>query len=86
MLQLKSLIQEKLSDAEIAISTPTMRSDNGKAALTVRQLTNHLINLKIDVPDNRNITGKHLNRRGLYLNQSASNLTTKSIISKLRKF
>ena len=63
-----------------------MRSDNGKAALTVRQFTNHLINLKIDVLDNRNITGKHLNRRGLYLNQSASNLTTKNIISKLRKF
>ena len=86
MLQLKSLIQEKLSDAEIAISTPTMRSDNGKAALTVRQLTNHLINLKIDVLDNRNITGKHLSRRGLNLNHSGSNILTKDMISKLLKF
>ena len=47
LLQLKSFIQEKLPDAEIIISTPTLRSDNGKAALTVRQLTNHLINLKL---------------------------------------
>ena len=86
LLQLKSFIQEKLPDAEIIISTPTMRSDNGKVALTVRQLTNHLINLKIDILDNRNITGKHLSRRGLHLNQSGSNLLTKNIISKLRKF
>ena len=68
------------------ISTPTWRSDNGKAVLTVRQLTNHLVNLKIDVLDNRNITGKHLNRRSLHLNQSGSSLLTKNIISKLRKF
>ena len=61
LLQLKSFIQEKLPDAEITISTPILRSGNGKAALTVRQLTNHLINLKIDSLDNRNITGKHLN-------------------------
>ena len=86
LLQLKSFIQEKLSDAEITISTPTMRPGNGKAALTVRQLTNHLINLKVDVLDDRNITSKHLNRRGLHLNQSGSNLSTKNIISKLRKF
>ena len=86
LLRLKSLIQGKLPDAEITISTPTLRSDNGKAVLTVRQLTNHLINLKIDILDNRNITGKHLSRRGLHLNQSGSNLLTKNIISKFRKF
>ena len=38
---LKSFIHEKLPNAEITISTPTLSSDNGKAALTVRQLTNH---------------------------------------------
>ena len=64
MLQLKSLIQEKLPDAEITISAPTLRSDNGKAALTVRQLTSHLLNLTIDILDNRNITGKHFKTKG----------------------
>ena len=68
LLQLKFFIQ----DAEITISTPTLRSDSGKTALTLRQLTNHLINLKIDILDNRNITGKHLSQRGLHLNQSGS--------------
>ena len=85
LLQLKSFIQEKLPDAEIIISTPTLRSDNVKAALTIRQSTNHLINLKIDILDNRNITG-NLSKRGLHLNQSGSNLLTKNVISKLRKF
>ena len=32
------------------------------------------------------MTGKHLSRRGLHLNQSGSNLLTKNIISILRKF
>ena len=86
LLQLKSFIQEKLPDAEITISTPKLRPDNRKTVLTVRQLTNHLINLKIDVLDNRNITGKHLSRRGLNLNQSGSNILTKDMISKLLKF
>ena len=86
MLQLKSFIQEKLPDAEIIISTPTVRSDNCKTALTVRQLTNYLINLKIDYLDNRNITDKHLSRSGLRLNQSGSDLLTKNIISKLPEF
>ena len=36
---LKSTIEETLPDAEIAISAPTLRSDNGKTALTVRQKT-----------------------------------------------
>ena len=40
LLQLKSFIQEKIPNAEITISTPTLRSDNGKAALTVRHLIN----------------------------------------------
>ena len=35
LLQLKSFIHEKLSDAEITISTPTLRSDKGKVALMV---------------------------------------------------
>ena len=34
-LQLKCFIHEKLPDAEITISTSTLRSDNGKAAQTV---------------------------------------------------
>ena len=34
LLQLESFIQKKSPDAEITISTPTLRSDKGKATLT----------------------------------------------------
>ena len=37
LLQLKSFIQEKLPDVEIIIFTKTLRSDKGKAVLTLRQ-------------------------------------------------
>ena len=55
-------MQEKLPDCEIFISSPTLSSDNGKAMLTVNQLSNHLLQLNIDIVDNRNIISKHLSR------------------------
>ena len=70
LLQLKPFINEKLPEVEITISTATLRSDNGKATLTVRQLTIHLKSLKSEILSNRNITSKHLSRGGLRLNQS----------------
>ena len=65
LLKFKSLIQEKLPDCKVFISTPTLRSGNGKATLTVNQLTNHLLQLNIDIVDNRNMIGKHFSRKGL---------------------
>ena len=56
LLQVKSFIQEKFADAVSTFSTPTLRSVNGKMALTVRQLTNHLINLKTDILDNKHLS------------------------------
>ena len=40
----------------------------------------------IDIIDNRNITSKHLGRKGLHLNKSGSSRLAKNIIYKLRKF
>ena len=86
LLQLKTFIQEKLPDKEITISTPTPTEDNSRAALTVRQLTYHPINLKLDILDKRDITGKHLSRKSLHLNKYGSNFLTKNIIFELPKF
>ena len=60
LLKLKTLIKETLPETEVTFSTPTIRSDNGKAALTVRNLCDHLLDLNMDILDNRNITSKHL--------------------------
>ena len=43
-----------------------------RATLTVNQLTNHLLQLNIDIDDNRNIVSKQLSRKGLHLNESGS--------------
>ena len=62
LLKLKTFISEKCPQCQTIFSTPTIRSDKAKANLTVRQLTNHLLQLKIDVVDNRNITDRCIGR------------------------
>ena len=60
LLKLKALVKENLPQFKVWLSTPTLRTDNGKTILTVPQLVNHLLNLNIDVIDNRNIKSRHL--------------------------
>ena len=43
LLNLKSLVNEKLPQCKISLSTPMLRTDNGKATLIVSQLVNHLL-------------------------------------------
>ena len=86
LLELKTFIKETSPKTEVTFSTPTIRSDNGQAALTVRNLCDHLLDLNMDILDNRNITSKHLGRKGLHLNKAGSTRLAKNIIHKLRKF
>ena len=71
---------------DIFISTPALRSDNGKATLTVNQLTNHLLQLNIDIVDNRNIISKHLSRKGLHLNESGLRRLAINFLERIKKF
>ena len=64
LLKLKSLVNEKLPQCKVWLSTTTLRTDNGKATLTVLQLVNHLLNLNIDVFDKRNIKKDILVEKG----------------------
>ena len=86
LLKLNTFTKETLPETEVTFSTSTIRSDNGKAALTVRNLCGHLLDLNMDILDNRNITSKHLGRKGLHLNKAGSTRPSKNIIYKLRKF
>ena len=45
LLKLNTFTKETLPETEVTFSTSTIRSDNGKAAQTVRNLSNHLLNL-----------------------------------------
>ena len=68
LLQLKNEILKTLPNCNVIISKPTMRVDNGKAALTLKHLNEHLSQLKVDSIDNSNIKSMHIGRKGLHLN------------------
>ena len=69
-----------------SISTQMLRTDDGKVQITVRQLTKHLLQLKIDTINNSNINIRQLGGKGLHLNQSGSNLLSKNFVNTIEKF
>ena len=71
-LTLKSFITDNLPKCKVVISTPTLRTDDGKAALTVNQLTNHLRQLDRDIIDNRNINARNLANKSLHLHPTGT--------------
>ena len=86
LLKLTTFIKKTLAETKVTFSAPTIRSDNGKAALTVRNLSEHLLDLNIDILDNRIITNKHLSYKGVHLNKVGYTRLAKNIIYKLQKF
>ena len=86
LLNFKSLIQEKLPDCKVYISTPKLHTENGKAMLTVNQLTNHLLQLNIAIVNNRSIISKHLSLKGLHLNESGSRHLAINFLERIKKF
>ena len=86
LLKLKALVKDSLSTCKVFISTPTLRTDDGKAQITVSQLKKHLLQLKIDTVNNNNINIIHLGSKGLHLNQSGSKLLTKNFLNAIEKF
>ena len=54
--------------------TPTLGIDVGKSQIRVIQLSNDLLQLKIDTVNNNNINVRHLGGKGLHLNQSGSTI------------
>ena len=64
LLMPKYFINDNLPNCKVVISTPTLHTDDGKAALTESQLTNPLLQLDIDIIDNRNINARNLSNKG----------------------
>ena len=80
LLTLKSFMTYNLSNCKV-ISTPTLRTDDGKAALTLSQLTNHLLQLDVDIIGNRNINTRNLGNKGLHLNPTGTKWSCKNLLS-----
>ena len=86
LLKLKAFVRDSLPTCRVFISTPTLRTDDGKAQITVRQLTKHFLQLKIDTMNNNNMNVRHLGGKGLHLNQSGSNLLSKNFVNEFKNF
>ena len=72
LLNLKKIVSEQVLESKVIISKLIVRSDDGKAGLTVSQLTYHLCQLKTDIVDNTNITSRHTGTKGFHLNFSGT--------------
>ena len=59
-------MQETLLDCKEAVSTTTLRSDNGKSTFTANQLTNDRLQSNINIIDSRNINSRYLSWKGLH--------------------
>ena len=66
------------------VSRPTIRTDNGKAALTLSNFNKLLGQLEVDFIDNVNIKEVHLGKKGLHLNKKGKNRLELNFLHKLR--
>ena len=85
LLQSKSKILNDHKSCKLIISQPTLRSDNGKAALTNHHICNLLEELNIDIVKNRNIGSKHLGGKGLHLNPHGTARLALNLKAAIRK-
>ena len=69
LLQLKQYIINTLPTCRMIVSRPPIRTDNGKAALTLSNFNKLLGQLEVDFIDNVNIKEVHLGKKGLHLNK-----------------
>ena len=85
LLQLKSaIITKTLPNCQVIFSQPTLRVDNGKAALTLHHLNEHISELNLDVVNNSNIKVKHIGQKGLHLNPKGKGRLALNFIHKIR--
>ena len=73
-------MKKTLPTCRVFISTPMLRTNDGKPQMTVSQLTKHLLQLKID----NNINVGHLGSKSLQLNQSGSKILCKNFLNAIK--
>ena len=83
ILSVKHRVEKQLPFSKVIISSPIVRTDNGKADLTIRKFNQHLKQLNIDIIDNSNINQQDLGRKGLHLSKRGKSKLTKNIKTKL---
>ena len=83
ILSVKHHIEKELPFSKVIISSPIVRTDNGKADLTIRKFNQHLKQLNIDIIDNSNINQQDLGKKGLHLSSRGKSKLAKNNKTKL---
>ena len=84
LLLLKMHINVVLPNTKIYLSCPVSRFDNPKAGITLRQLSDDLKFLNIDVIDNDNVDPSCVGKAGLHLNHKGSGKLAANFISQMK--
>ena len=83
---LLTFITDNLPNCEVVVSRPTLPTDDGEAALTVSKLTNHFLELDIDIIDNRNDNARNVGKKDLHLNPRSTSHLAKIFLSFIASF
>ena len=81
---LKNQIKSSLPNCSILLSNIVERFDNAKAALTIKNLNEHLSDLALDVIENYNIDRDCLAKKGLHLNKKGLGRLAINFLTSLR--
>jgi len=81
LLRLREHIKKLALNSKIVISYPILRTDDGKANLTIKKVCNQLKDLNIECISNNNFNTSDLGKRGLHLNKSGSIKLAKNIMN-----
>ena len=68
------------------VQCPVLHTDDEKVMFIVRQLTKHILDLKIDIVGNRNIDNRGTGSRGLHLNLSGRSRFARNFVKIIKKF
>ena len=78
---LKNFILEKCPTCKVVFSTPTIRTDDGKAMLTIIKIIELVKKFNIELIENSNINDTHLGRKGLHLNDRGNSRLAMNFIN-----
>ena len=84
LLQLKQYNINILPTCRVIAARQTIRSDNGKTALTLSNLNKHLGQLEVDFIDNVNIKKLHLGKKSLHFNEICEKRFELNLLQKSR--
>ena len=84
LLILKQHILTILPNCVICLSTPTIRFDNPRAGFILRQVTDMLKQLNIEIVDNDEINASLVGKAGLHLNMKGAGKLATNYINKMK--